>query len=269
MSIYNISNTTTSNANLKASWPTGNSRSSILIKPLPPSNPTKPCTNFFAANQQPCDTKLTSEPFFNENKRSVYIPNKYFVIRPIRSYLIATAIRNGYYNYYSGVIEADPSALESLYYLPKQNLTINYSMGNKKFNINERILFLPANYEDVFNSKQIVILSSPDPTIGNDSEFATYSSVCSEEYNCFGLSVYFLDIGDTKDAELFGVSFNELKSIDSISTSPIILNVKQNNQIIVSVLYNSNYVNTEIVIKHPSIGLYIINLPELSQDIDI
>jgi len=210
-----------------------------------------------------------NKTFFNENKRDINNFSNYFLIRPIRSTLIATAIRNGYYNRYEGGIQADLSILQDLYYLPKQKLNTNYSMGNKQFNINGRILFLPANYTDVFNSKQIVILSSPDPTISNDSEFATYSSVCSEENDCFGLSAYFLDVGDTQDPELFGISFNQINSIDTSSFSPIILNLKQNDQTIISILYNSSYTNTEVVIKHPSVGIYVINLPESSQDIDI
>lgn len=62
MSLYQISNKNTTN-NLKASWPTGNSRNNLKIALSPSPKTPAPCTNFFSNNSNSCDIRNPNDRF--------------------------------------------------------------------------------------------------------------------------------------------------------------------------------------------------------------
>lgn len=193
----------------------------------------------------------------------------------IRSKLTTTAIRNGYYNSYTGKIETNIS-LEDTYYLPQQNISTVFSYGSsqlksnkQKINESNYTLFLPENYADIFNSKTVILTPRYDPELSNSSNRLVYSCACDTTNNCLGLSCFFIDINNLNDSSMFGISFNNPQTIANNSEAPLILNIKYNNNTIASVLYDSSHINNNVVIKHPSINLYEIALPNISKDIYI
>lgn len=269
MSLFNISLSQSRNYYAIDDWNTGNSRNSISV--IPDSLPTQSypvCTNFFATNSDPCDIRSINDRFASESiiqssqLNSVSNDNDPFFTTElaIRITENTRAIRLG-----------NETPTNFLYYLPQQNLSSIYIVGQQFYSNDTNILnndfigFLPYNYEDKFNSKKIVLLASFDPVASENFEANVLS------INNSGIIGFFVESEDT-DPNNYGLAWNtpDKRSPVQPFLSTITLSIFKNSSIIVSLIYENIYANNEIVIKHPLINEYLaINLPNFDTEINL
>ena len=261
MSLYNIQSDTIFN-DPKATWDTNNSRESLGVLPqysLSPL-PNLPLTNDRYLSQ----SKILSSTKPTQNNQ--HIATTYFLPLPIITSEISRSIRGGFYNKFTNSFSTN-HPFTSKYYVPKQNIASIYNTQSSQFKNNTKIsgrnydLFLPENYQDVFNSKNTILnpiqnteLSSQLNTIVLTTE--CYSAECANILATFVQPSFHTDSETYTDISNFGISFNNKDVyITSENLSPIILNIKKLDEIIVSIVYGQEYINTQIAIKHPLIPI--------------
>jgi hypothetical protein len=154
------------------------------------------------------------------------------------------------------------SAPDFLYYLPSQNVSSVFVSGSKKFfssknntNIATKHFqgFLPSNYTDAFYSKNTILTDVDYDPSSNDALAVSTN----------GIQCLFVE-HEGADLSSYGLAFNiptkllELSNINGL----IILNITLNSDLIVSIVYENFYVNTEVSVKHPLLSQYLtLNLP--------
>jgi len=187
-----------------------------------------------------------------------------------------SAIRANYYHeVYGTFVSGFPQSV--LYYLPQQTVSTVYATSTKWYgHINptrnivevERDQFLPSNYKDKFSSKNVVLIANSgniDYNLSQRLNTLVYILGCSaiSEPSCNGrIYAYFIRPTGTDNSfdsyydyqtyENIGLAFNNITN-GTFEDSIKIFNVNYSGQIILSVVYDSLYANTEIAVKHPLI----------------
>jgi len=251
MALFNIKSQTSSIVST-ASWDTGNNRESIVPKP-----------KYLDISQQNKALDPIKFNFYYNNTQNNFSP------LPIRSSLIATRTRLGYYQIYFGQTP-EPLRITDLYFLPVQNISSVFSYSLSQFNKNQKVkdqsyqLFLPANYQDPFNSKKN-ILNQIISRLENDK--IVYIVENSE------IIAYFLQNNPLDNlvynSSTLGISYTKnKKNLPSIDTIPVVLNLLKDSNIIVSLIYSPSLSNSEVSIKHPLLSSVLsIRLPSQDQNI--
>lgn len=193
----------------------------------------------------------------------------------IRTLNQSAAIRNGEFNIYTGKFESGPPA-SSKYYLPKQNISTVYSFNNKYYTYSNKLnavdnsfksLFLPENYADIFNNKNLILIATNfNFQLSEQNNQRIYSVSCSDNPGCMGIGITSFFIQPSYDANSsnyeingsMGISFDPI--IDSNPVDDYLeLNIIRQSETIVRIIYDKAYINTEICIKHPLIDNYLLH----------
>jgi hypothetical protein len=262
MSLYNIQSDTTFN-DPKATWDTNNSRESIRVSP-PHTSPLSNSSNLLANDRYVVQSKILSSNRTTQTNQNVTTTS--LNILPITTSEVSRAIRGGFYNKFTNLFNIN-HPFTSTYYVPKQNIASIYNNQSSQFKNNTKIsgrnydLFLPENYQDVFNSKSTILNPIQNTELSsqlNTTVLTTecYSPECSNILATFVQPLFDTDSETYNDISNFGISFNNKDVyITSENLFPIILNIKKLDETIVSIVYGQEYINTQIAIKHPLIPI--------------
>lgn len=169
-----------------------------------------------------------------------------------------SAIRQNLYNEYTGEF-AENFPTTTKYFVPTQQTGTSFNTTKQPKNLNPT-LFLPENYLDEFATKDTILSAVINGELSDILNTTVYSAQCDDSCASSFLThfiqpSYDSENTDYNDADNYGVSFNDPTGIvDSISI--ITIEIKKNNETIITVSYNPVFANTEIVVKHPDIVNY-------------
>jgi hypothetical protein len=218
-----------------------------------------------------------------EDKKNQDTIKTYFEPLPIVTSETSKAIRAGFYSRYSNkFIFGYPYVAK--YFVPKQNLSSIYAGQSGSYKNNTKIVgqnydfVLPENYQDIFNSKSTILNTYQNIDFSVSLNTNVFSTECFDP-QCEGIFATFVqpsfdtNINLYSDSNNFGISFNNKDlfnaPLQNIS-SPIIVDLKMNNETIVSIVYNQEFILTEVAVKHPLIPTnFTIILPSSDREIHI
>ncbi len=191
-----------------------------------------------------------------------------------------SAIQVNYYNeVYGTFVSGFPQSV--LYYLPKQIVSTTYTTS-KNFYANssptrnvaqtERQQFLPSNFKDKFANKDVVVIAQSGD-INSDLSYKTESLVFTLYNDDPGRFVchFIKPTGNMANFNsdtfypyyIYGALGFSIDTIsDPLLDSDKILNIQSSGEIVLSLVYDSVYINKEVALKHPVINNYLlITLP--------
>lgn len=197
-----------------------------------------------------------------------------------------SAIRANDYDAFTNSFESG-FPVSNIYYLPNQIVSSVYRMNNNYYShrnpttnirINSYQWFLPGNYQDKFNSKDIILVAYDiDPALTARLNKNVYSTICFDNIadgsNCYGISASFVQpTGDiSNDYTTYGnlgIAFDVINTL--LNNSHIITNINHNGELIVRLVHDTIYNGSEISVKHPRINNYLLlNLPSTNSTLNL